>query len=64
MRYRDPMLECSCGKRFRSLNAEAFHRHNFPTFCRKPKGPRKVAGQTKGKSDGDSHPHVKPDADR
>ncbi len=30
-------LSCQCGKRFRSLNAEAMHRHNFPALCRQPK---------------------------
>jgi hypothetical protein len=27
-------LECSaCGKKFRSMTAEAKHRHNFPALC-------------------------------
>ena len=31
-------LSCRCGKRFRSMSAEAVHRHNFPALCRrKPK---------------------------
>lgn len=31
-------LSCQCGKRFRSMSAEAVHRHNFPALCkRKPK---------------------------
>jgi hypothetical protein len=29
----DPM-QCICGKRFRSIMAEAQHRHNFPLLCR------------------------------
>lgn len=29
---------CQCGKKFRSMSAEAVHRHNFPALCRrKPK---------------------------
>lgn len=28
---------CRCGKKFRSYGAEAFHRHNFPALCRRPK---------------------------
>ena len=34
-------MVCSCGMSFRSISAEAVHRHNFPVLCRKPKGPRK-----------------------
>lgn len=31
-------LSCSCGMVFRSMSAEAVHRHNFPALCRrKPK---------------------------
>lgn len=30
-------LTCSCGKSFRSMAAEAFHRHNFPAFCKTSK---------------------------
>jgi hypothetical protein len=31
-------LSCQCGKTFRSISAEAVHRHNFPALCRrKPK---------------------------
>lgn len=26
---------CRCGKKFRSMSAEAFHRHNFPALCRR-----------------------------
>jgi len=30
------MLKChACGKRFRSMSAEAKHRHNFPALCNK-----------------------------
>ena len=30
------MLEChACGARFRTALQEAFHRHNFPAFCRR-----------------------------
>lgn len=30
------ILEChACGKRFRSMNAESVHRHNWPTLCRR-----------------------------
>jgi hypothetical protein len=32
---------CSCGKIFRSMSAEAFHRHNFPALCRPPKRRKK-----------------------
>ena len=39
-RFRAMDLSCSCGKRFRSMIAEARHRHNFPTMCRKPKPKR------------------------
>lgn len=28
------ILSCSCGMRFRSMSAEAFHRHNFPILCK------------------------------
>ena len=32
------MLEChACGARFRTALQEAFHRHNFPAFCRRGK---------------------------
>jgi hypothetical protein len=34
-------LECQCGKRFRSMSAEAYHHHNFPVLCRRPKPPRR-----------------------
>lgn len=27
-------LVCICGKRFRSMGAEAVHRHNFPALCK------------------------------
>lgn len=27
-------LSCSCGARFKSMGAEARHRHNFPILCR------------------------------
>jgi len=31
-------LECNaCGKRFRSMLAEARHRHNFPALCTRNK---------------------------
>lgn len=31
-------LEChACGKRFRSMIAEARHRHNWPTLCTRNK---------------------------
>lgn len=38
------LLHCHvCGMRFRSMNAEARHRHNFPLLCRQPrKRPRKA----------------------
>lgn len=29
-------LGCRCGMRFRSMVAEARHRHNFPALCRAP----------------------------
>lgn len=30
------MLQChACGMRFRSMLAEAKHRHNFPALCKK-----------------------------
>lgn len=32
---------CICGKSFRSMAAEALHRHNFPILCRSPKKRRK-----------------------
>ena len=25
----------ACGKRFRSMSAEAYHRHNFPILCKR-----------------------------
>lgn len=29
-------LRCHvCGKRFRTMNAEAYHRHNWPALCRR-----------------------------
>jgi hypothetical protein len=28
---------CMCGARFRSMIAEARHRHNFPALCRRKK---------------------------
>lgn len=33
---------CSCGARFRSVSAEAVHRHNFPALCRRPRARRKA----------------------
>jgi len=32
--YRRIFLSCPCGKTFRSMAAEAMHRHNFPALCR------------------------------
>ena len=30
------LFQChACGKTFRSMSAEAKHRHNFPAFCNK-----------------------------
>lgn len=43
------ILSCQCGKRFRSLNAEAFHRHNFPILC-KPKKIRKSKNENQSSS--------------
>lgn len=34
--------QCSCGFKPRSTQAEAYHRHNFPLLCRKPKGKKSV----------------------
>lgn len=31
------VLACSCGAVFRTASAEARHRHNFPSYCRKPR---------------------------
>jgi hypothetical protein len=32
------MDQCqACGKRFYSMRAEAFHRHNFPVMCTRNK---------------------------
>ena len=39
------VLECSCGKRFRSIGAESVHRHNFPLLCRAAKKPKKAKKQ-------------------
>lgn len=36
-RHWSDMLSCRCGKRFRSVSAEAVHRHNFPALCRPKK---------------------------
>lgn len=36
-RHWSERLSCQCGKTFRSLAAEAVHRHNFPILCRTPK---------------------------
>lgn len=45
-RHWSERLSCSCGKIFRNYQQEAFHRHNFPALCRKPKkaldAPKKV----------------------
>lgn len=36
------VLECqNCGQRFRSLSAEARHRHNYPVLCGSTKARRK-----------------------
>jgi hypothetical protein len=32
---------CVCGKTFRSMSAEAFHRHNFPALCKVKKAPQR-----------------------
>ena len=39
-------LQCSCGKVFSSLSAEATHRHNFPALC-KPKKVSKLTSSNK-----------------
>jgi hypothetical protein len=38
------VLACQCGMRFRSMSAEAVHRHNFPALCRQPKAPQPKPG--------------------
>lgn len=35
-------LSCSCGKTFRSVAAEARHRHNFPRWCKPAKLPAHI----------------------
>lgn len=35
----------SCGMTFRSTNAEAVHRHHFPTMCRSIKRVNRVRGR-------------------
>lgn len=58
MKHWSELLACSCGKRFRSYAAEAFHRHNFPTFCRKPKvriKAHKCAKSASNMTDNDQH---------
>lgn len=44
-------LECfACGSKFRSMIAEAKHRHNFPAMCKRNKRFAKfVAENEKGK---------------
>lgn len=45
-------LSChACGARFRSMIAEARHRHNFPVLCKRNKRFRKFIEET---SDGRS----------
>lgn len=34
------VMSCQCGKRFWSMSAEAFHRHNFPVLCRRKPEPK------------------------
>jgi hypothetical protein len=52
------ILQCRCGMKFRSYASEAFHRHNYPILCRKPKKhipkPKKdndneISGRTPGR---------------
>jgi hypothetical protein len=38
--YRRMLFSCQCGHVARSASAEAYHRHNFPLLCRKPKPKR------------------------
>lgn len=42
-RHWSERLSCSCGASFRSVSAEAKHRHNFPLLCKKvkPKGDKR-----------------------
>lgn len=47
MRKRDwtDRMQCSCGMTFRSMSAEAKHRHNFPLLCKgKEKERARVVG--------------------
>ena len=37
------MFSCSCGAKFRSMSAEAKHRHNFPALCRRSRSASKSA---------------------
>jgi PadR family transcriptional regulator PadR len=37
-------LACQCGKVFRSMSAEAVHRHNFPALCKVTAKPVKALG--------------------
>jgi hypothetical protein len=46
------VLACSlCGKRFRSVGAEAHHRHNAPLMCApKKKGRKQIVAKAEGRS--------------
>jgi hypothetical protein len=46
-RHWSEQLICRCGMSFRSISAEAQHRHNFPLLCRKPRSPKKSKKETK-----------------
>jgi hypothetical protein len=46
-------LEChACGKRFRSMNAESVHRHNWPALCKRNKRFAAFIAETQEKRDG------------
>lgn len=49
-------LSCvACGARFRSMGAEAKHRHNFPALCRRNK---QFARWVKEVKEVDGHDHA------
>lgn len=48
---------CICGKGFRSMIAEAKHRHNFPALCNKDGLRRFYAQEAERKPDRAGHGH-------
>lgn len=50
------ILQChACGAKFRSMSAEAKHRHNFPMLCKRNKQFAAFVAETELKNKNPSH---------